>query len=171
MCSQIWIECSSNECKRSDLKGHILLWVFRAPITLPWFCTCIFDNEWSVWNWMRLLWIQDVISERVNMLDLPLSPFHARADRWIAVSWETFGHNRSMLKCFRVQPVTPQTPYINLHNVTHSLISWNPREGMFVVWISLLISQNLSLMHIVKEVKPTPSPVIGEIFGHNRLRS
>ena len=52
---------------------------------------------------------------------------------------------------------------INFHNVTHSLISQNPREWMFVVQISLfivtflsLISQNLSLMQTTKEVNPHP---------------
>jgi hypothetical protein len=52
---------------------------------------------------------------------------------------------------------------INLHNITHSLISQNPREHMFVVQISLLIatflsliSQNLSLMQTTKVVNPHP---------------
>ena len=52
---------------------------------------------------------------------------------------------------------------INLHNVTHSLISQNPRERMFVVQISLLIvtflsliSRILSLMQTTKEVNPHP---------------
>ena len=50
-----------------------------------------------------------------------------------------------------------------LHNVTHSLISWNPRERMFVVQISFLIvtfpsriSRILSLMQITKEVNRHP---------------
>jgi hypothetical protein len=57
----------------------------------------------------------------------------------------------------------PKIPNTNLHNVTHSLISWNPREPMFAVPISLLIvaflsliSQNLSLMQTTKEVNPHP---------------
>jgi hypothetical protein len=43
-------------------------------------------------------------------------------------------------------------------NVTHSLISRNPRERMFVVQISLLslISRNLSLPQTTKEVNPHP---------------
>ena len=52
---------------------------------------------------------------------------------------------------------------INLHNVTHFLISRNPRERMFVVQISLLIvtflsliSRNLSLMQTTQEVNPHP---------------
>jgi hypothetical protein len=52
---------------------------------------------------------------------------------------------------------------INPHNVTHSLISWNPRERMFVVQISLLIvtflsliSQNVSKMQTTKEANPHP---------------
>jgi hypothetical protein len=52
---------------------------------------------------------------------------------------------------------------INLHNVTHSLISWNLREWMFLVQISLLtvtfhslIPRNLSLMQTTKEVNPHP---------------
>ena len=47
------------------------------------------------------------------------------------------------------------------HNVTHSLMSQNPREPMFVVQLSLLIvtflsliSQILSLMQTTKEVNP-----------------
>jgi hypothetical protein len=47
------------------------------------------------------------------------------------------------------------------HNVTHSLISRNPRERTFIVQISLLIvtfhsfiSQDLSLMQTTKEVNP-----------------
>ena len=57
--------------------------------------------------------------------------------------------------------IHPKLCNINLHNVTHSLISQNPRERMFVVQISLLIvtflsliSQNLSLMQTTKEVNP-----------------
>ena len=52
---------------------------------------------------------------------------------------------------------------INLHNITHSLISRNSRERMFVVQISLLIvtflsliSRILSLMQTTKEVNPHP---------------
>jgi hypothetical protein len=57
----------------------------------------------------------------------------------------------------------PKLCNINPHNVTHSLISRNPRERMFVVQISLLIvtflslmPQNLSLMQTTKEVNPHP---------------
>jgi hypothetical protein len=57
----------------------------------------------------------------------------------------------------------PKLRNTNLHNVTHSLISRNPREGMDVIQISLhivtflsLISQNLSSMQIIKEVNPHP---------------
>ena len=63
-----------------------------------------------------------------------------------------FGHN---------QLIFYYTLNINLPNVTHSLISRNPREWMFIVQISLLIatflsfiSQNLSLMQTTKEVNP-----------------
>ena len=52
---------------------------------------------------------------------------------------------------------------INPHNATHSLISRNPRERMFVVQISLLIvtflfliSQILSLVQTTQEVNPHP---------------
>ena len=34
--------------------------------------------------------------------------------------------------------IHPELRNVNHHNVTHSLISWNPREWMFVVQISLL---------------------------------
>ena len=57
----------------------------------------------------------------------------------------------------------PKLRNINPHNVTHSLISQNPRERMSIVQISLLIvtflsliSQNISLMQNVKEVNPHP---------------
>jgi hypothetical protein len=57
----------------------------------------------------------------------------------------------------------PELHNFNPHNVPHSLISWNPRERMFVVKISLLIftflslmSQILSLMQTIKEGNPHP---------------
>jgi hypothetical protein len=52
--------------------------------------------------------------------------------------------------------IHPKLRNINLHNMTHSLISRNPREWMFVVQISLLISWNLSLIQPTKEVNPHP---------------
>ena len=55
--------------------------------------------------------------------------------------------------------IHPKLHNINFHNVTHSLISQNLKERMFVVQISLLIvtflsliSQNLSLVQTNKEV-------------------
>ena len=52
----------------------------------------------------------------------------------------------------------------NLHNVIHSLISWNPREGIFVVQISLLTVTFLSLILRIfvinanhQSSRPTPS--------------
>jgi hypothetical protein len=52
---------------------------------------------------------------------------------------------------------------INLHNVTHSLISQNPRDRIFTLQISLLIvtflsliSQILSLLQTTKQVNPHP---------------
>ena len=57
----------------------------------------------------------------------------------------------------------PKLYNINPHNVTHSLISCNPKERMFVVQISLLIvtffsliSWILSLMQTTKQVNPHP---------------
>jgi hypothetical protein len=57
----------------------------------------------------------------------------------------------------------PKLCNVNLHNVTHSLISRNPRERLSVVRISLLIvtslslmSRNLSLMQTTQEVNPHP---------------
>jgi len=59
--------------------------------------------------------------------------------------------------------IHPELRNVNHHNVTHSLISWNPREWMFVVQISLLtvtffsfILRILSLMQTTKEVIPHP---------------
>ena len=69
--------------------------------------------------------------------------------------------------------VHPKLRNINFHNVTHSLISWHPRERMFVVQISLLIvtflsliSRNLSLMQTAKEVNPHPriAPFVKTFF-------
>ena len=53
---------------------------------------------------------------------------------------------------------------VNLHNITHSLVSRNPRERRFTIWISLLIATFLSLishfflslMQTTKEVNPRP---------------
>ena len=60
--------------------------------------------------------------------------------------------------------VHPKLHSINFHNVTHSLVSQNPRERMFIVQISFLIviflfiiSCNLLSMQTTKEVKHTPS--------------
>ena len=57
----------------------------------------------------------------------------------------------------------PKLRNINPLNVTHSLMSRNPRERMFVVQISLfivtflsLISQNLALVQTTQEVNPHP---------------
>ena len=57
----------------------------------------------------------------------------------------------------------PKLRDINLHNVTHSLVSGNPRERMFVFQIShlivtflSLISRNLSLMQTTQKVNPHP---------------
>ena len=59
--------------------------------------------------------------------------------------------------------VHPKLRIINLHNVTKSLISQNPREWMFIVQVSLLIvtflsliSQTLSLMQTTQEINPHP---------------
>ena len=59
--------------------------------------------------------------------------------------------------------VHPKLRNINLHNITHSLISQNPRERMFVVQISLLIvtflflvSRIVSWMQAIKEGNPHP---------------
>ena len=60
--------------------------------------------------------------------------------------------------------IHPRLCNINFHDNTHSLISRNPRERMFVVQISLLIvtflsliSRIMSLMQSIKEVNPQPS--------------
>ena len=45
--------------------------------------------------------------------------------------------------------VHPKLCNINLHNATHSLISRNPREHMFVVQISLL---NVTFMSLVSQI-------------------
>ena len=70
------------------------------------------------------------------------------------------GQNPSVSKSNRSYP---KLHNINLHNVTHSLISQNPRGWMFVVQISVLIvtslsliSRNLSLMQTTNEVNPHP---------------
>ena len=68
------------------------------------------------------------------------------------------------LRCSDLKELHPKLCNINLHNITHSLISQNPREGMFVVQISLLIVKFLSLISrnsiIIashKRSQPTPS--------------
>ena len=79
--------------------------------------------------------------------------------RYVVALW---GTSNSMSDCSsRAQGLHPKLRNTNLHNVTHSLISWNPMERIFVVQISFfvvtflfLISSNLSLMQIIKEVNP-----------------
>ena len=61
--------------------------------------------------------------------------------------------------------VHPKLHNINLHNVTHSLMSRNPREWIFVLQISLIYC-HISLPYITQFVinanhqrsQPTPSP-------------
>ena len=48
----------------------------------------------------------------------------------------------------------------NLHNITHSLISWNPRERMSIVQIPLLIVTFLSLISRILSLMPTTKEVI-----------
>ena len=49
---------------------------------------------------------------------------------------------------------TPKTPYVILHNVTHSLKSWNYGERMFVSRISFLIITFLSLISWILSLMP-----------------
>ena len=51
----------------------------------------------------------------------------------------THGTPSSQVEPWRAgNAIHPKLRNINPHNVTHSLISWNPRERMFVVQIPLL---------------------------------
>ena len=59
--------------------------------------------------------------------------------------------------------IHPKLCNINLHNVTHSMISQNPTEWLFLVEIPFLIDMFLSLiswvlplMQTIKEVNPHP---------------
>ena len=59
---------------------------------------------------------------------------------------------------------TPKLRNVNPYNLTHSLISRNPRERLFVVQISLLIvtflsliSQNMVINENRQRSQPTPS--------------
>ena len=89
----------------------------------------------------------------------PIIPDYKLKVRYVAALWST---SNSMSDCSsRAQGLHPKLRNTNLHNVTHSLISWNPMERIFVVQISFfvvtflfLISSNLSLMQIIKEVNP-----------------
>ena len=85
---------------------------------------------------------------------------------------EVFEHHGYSIKChivcyvtvvsFLIIEVHPKLHNINFHNVTHSLISWNPREHMFIVQISPYC--HISLSYIMKFVitsnhqrsQPTP---------------
>ena len=76
-------------------------------------------------------------------------------------SWKVW--NKLFMKSFHPNDYTLNFVILTSINVTHSLISRNPRERMFVVQISLLIvtflsliSWNLSLMQTTKEVNPHP---------------
>jgi hypothetical protein len=55
--------------------------------------------------------------------------------------------------------VHPYLCNINFNNVTHSLISWNPREWMFVVQISFLIVTFLSLISYILSLMQTTQEV------------
>jgi hypothetical protein len=64
---------------------------------------------------------------------------------------------------FLSKVIHPNLHNINLHNVTHSLISWSPGECICVVQISILIvtllsliSHHLSLLQITQEVWSRP---------------
>ena len=78
------------------------------------------------------------------------------------LGWSRAAHIRLLKRLStKFGEVHPKLRSINFHNVTHSLISQNRRERMFVVQISLLIvtflsptSQNLSLLQTAKEVNP-----------------
>jgi hypothetical protein len=77
--------------------------------------------------------------------------------------WRFVGINNQHPSVSKSRQLHPKLHNINLHNVTHSLISRNPREQMFVVQISFfsvtflsLISRFLSLMQTIKEVNPHP---------------
>ena len=55
--------------------------------------------------------------------------------------------------------VHPKLHNINIHNVTHPLISWNPRERISVVQISLLIVIFLSLISLILSLMQTTKEV------------
>ena len=62
-----------------------------------------------------------------------------------------------------VLQLQPKLRNVNLHNITHSIISPNPRDRMVAVHISLLIvtflslvSRIVSLMQTINEVNPHP---------------
>jgi hypothetical protein len=102
---------------------------------------------------------------------LPLSILRLNHD-WPHVVHQTYIHPRPITMVFLTRHVRLYTlqntlhlklPNINPHNVTHCLMSQNPRERMFIVQISFfivmflsLISQILSLMQTMKEVNPHP---------------
>ena len=90
-----------------------------------------------------------------NMQQIPLAPYEWRVDSSLN-QWR-------VLVCPFQSEICLKLHNINFHNVTHSLISRNPREQMFVVQISFLIvtylsliSRILSLMQTTKEVNPHP---------------
>ena len=79
----------------------------------------------------------------------------------------SYGNIKGMALIRNIQcaifPIHPKLRNINLHSITHSLISRNPKERMIVLQISLLIvtylsliSWFLSLMQTTKEVNPHP---------------
>ena len=51
--------------------------------------------------------------------------------------------------------INPKLRNINLHNITHSLVSRNPRERMFIVQTSLLIVTFLSLLSRISSLMQT----------------
>ena len=115
---------------------------------------------------VALAWLENqahvTLVANTSLLDQRLD----QRNRFVGI--ETFSPR--LVSLFPISSVSPKLIYCahpklrnsNLHNIIHSLISWNPMERMFRVQISLLIvtilfliSQILPLMQTTKEVSHT----------------
>ena len=83
---------------------------------------------------------------------IPLAPIHS----WIPDKTLQLKFSATKYTLYKLRN-------IDFHNITHTVISWNPRERMLVVQISLLIvtflsliSRISSLLQTTKEVNPHP---------------
>jgi hypothetical protein len=141
---ECWNEKACNNCREP---GHLARDCLNSPV-----CNGCSLRGHIARDCPRLLTLH-------KMAPLPPSP--RRPGAAAAPSFgDTVCHNchqpgHRSKECLQVC-VHPKLRNTNLHNVTHSLMSWNPRERMFAVRIPLLVVTFPSRFH--KMAPPPPSP-------------